>query len=192
MLSLSSTVAGVIPATARFRKKRGSAFMDFRTVVARYEQVLRADSAWLSEGLAWTVVLPRSEPLTQAEVGRRLTGGGRPAMSEFDEVDDRDLVYLGQPERPRCSSNPTGSPMPAHPRVLAWLSQDAQVWHVSWNLTGTSRMCYAADGHLLADVHRLESAVATGVASDTIAAELAMLRAAARWWSRRSLAWLPR
>jgi hypothetical protein len=152
--------------------------MGFRDIVAHYEGVLRADSAWLSEGLAWTVVLPRAENLSLTEVGQRLTGGGRPVMSELEEVDERDLIYLGWSDTATAIVEPDGFSYAGHPPVLKWLSRNAQAWHLSWNLTGSSRLCYATDGNVLAEVHGLKSAVAVGADANSISAEVAMLREA--------------
>jgi hypothetical protein len=47
-----------------------------QSLARHYEDLLREGSGWLSEGLAWTVVVPAAGPLSVAEVATRLADGG--------------------------------------------------------------------------------------------------------------------
>ena len=88
------------------------------------------------------------------ETAARLTGGERVLPAEFDaeQVSERDAVLLGEVVDGAMIVEPWGFSLAVSPRILERLSQQAQVWHVSWNITGSSRMMHAANGRVLAEI----------------------------------------
>ena len=142
---------------------------------------LQPDSSWLSDGLAWTVVQPVTGRLSPLETAARLTGGGRPlpaAELDVEEVSERGAVLLGQVVDGAMIVEPQGFSLTVSPRILERLSQRAQVWHVSWNITGNSRMIHAANGRVLAEIPHLEPASAYGADLGSVGPELELLAAA--------------
>lgn len=158
--------------------------MDFARTIAHYEQVLTDDSGWLAEGLSWTVVRPFGTDLSLEDLTTRLTGGGWPIIAEADEDVEPDTVYLGGSGLAGMLLEPGGFTGVGLPHVLRWLSHEAQVWHLSWNLTGRQVMTYLVHGRVLAELPGL------GEGPETLATELRALRAAegAAWPGRQAAA----
>ncbi|MEU1878063.1 hypothetical protein ABZ470_12160 [Streptosporangium sp. NPDC020072] len=146
--------------------------MDFAQTVAHYEKVLTDDSGWLAEGLSWTVVRPFGTELSPGDLAARMTGGGWPTTTEANGDIEAEAVYLGGWGRTGMLLEPGGFTGVGLPHVLKWLSHEAQVWHLSWNLTGRRSMTYLVDGHILAEVPRLDEG------PEILATELRSLRAA--------------
>ncbi|MDF5755751.1 hypothetical protein [Spongiactinospora sp. TRM90649] len=160
--------------------------MDLNDAVTYYTDLLHS-SAPFGETLAWTVVRPvQGPPPSVEDVASRLTGGGSPVLVESDEefteeavFMDGPPVYLGATGAVIMLTEPSGFSYAARQQVMAWLSQDAQVWHLSWNVAGTPGLEYAAHGRYLARIPSLEPESLYGVDPGALEEEAAALQAVA-------------
>lgn len=164
--------------------------------VAYYAELIHS-SAPFREALAWTVIRPIGEPLSVEDIACRLTGGGHPEVVESDEEFTEEAeflegkaVYVGQAGGSTMLIEPGGFSYAGMEKVMAWLSQDAQVWHQSWNLTGIKALEYAAHGQWLARIPALEPEWLHGVEPAALEKEAAALRevAEAPWPARQATA----
>ncbi|MDP9862650.1 MULTISPECIES: hypothetical protein [Streptosporangium] len=151
--------------------------MAFQGLTEHYENFMQEGSDWLSVGLAWTAVLPVEGRLSLSEVATRLIGDGQPPVIELDseEAYEADAVLLGQMGNSTMIVETFGNNYVWESGVLDRLSVNAQVWHVSWEVTGNSRLIHAARGRVLAEVQHLNPADAVGEDLAAVEAELAAL-----------------
>ncbi|MDF2705786.1 hypothetical protein AB0C18_05615 [Nonomuraea muscovyensis] len=155
--------------------------MNLAQTISHYEHLLMDDSGWLSEGLSWTVVRPFRTALSLEDLAGRMTGGGWPDTTEAAEDIEPDTVYLDASAQAGMLLEPGGFTAVGLPHVLTWLSHEAQVWHLSWNLTGHQSLTYLVHGQVLAKLHRLDEQPVT------LAPELQALRAIeGAPWPRRA------
>ncbi|MEV0148134.1 MULTISPECIES: DUF6461 domain-containing protein [unclassified Nonomuraea] len=161
-----------------------------------YTDLLRS-SATFNEALAWTVIVPLSEPLSLDAVASRVIGGGHPLLMESGEEFDEEAeflaghaVYLGHSGDTVMLLEPGGFSYVATPQVMAWLSQDAQVWHLSWNHTGSKVLEYWADGQQLTRIPGLDALSVHGADPAELQEEVAALAQAGRasWTTRKATA----
>ncbi|MEU9837221.1 hypothetical protein AB0D67_37270 [Streptosporangium sp. NPDC048047] len=136
--------------------------MTFSEAVNHYTKLLR-DSASFAEALSWTVIRPLDKSIALDAVAARLIGGGHPLLTESDdefteeaEFSEGYAVYMGRSGEAVMLVEPGGFSYASIPQVMAWLSQDAQVWHLSWNHTGSRVLEYAANGQRLARIPELD------------------------------------
>ncbi|MFF0577639.1 hypothetical protein [Streptosporangium saharense] len=149
----------------------------FQHLAEHYEGLLRARSGWLSEGLAWTAVLPVDGPLSLDETVSRLLDGERPPLIEMedDEAYEESAVLLERTGNATMIVQTFGKNYVWESDALGRLSVNAQVWHVSWEVTRNSRLIYAAHGRVLAEVPHLDPAYVRGDDPTAIEAELTAL-----------------
>jgi hypothetical protein len=159
--------------------------MNFHDSVTYYTNLIHS-SAPFGEALAWTVIRPLGKTIPLENIAKRLTGGGHPALVESDEEFTEEAgflegkaVYLGQVGTATMLVEPGGFSYAGREQVMAWLSQDAQVWHLAWNIAGTRGLSYAAHGQWLARIPTLDSEMLYGVDPDALAEEAAALKEAA-------------
>lgn len=125
--------------------------------VARYRRLLEARPDML-EMLCWTVVQPLTEPVTVAEVVRRLGGnaddiGLQPVVWELQ---DPPPVYLDQVGSAVVIAEPA-SWEGVREEVLRRLSDGVAVHSVAWaDANGRGSVCYAAFGRLLTQLEYLD------------------------------------
>jgi hypothetical protein len=126
--------------------------------VAWYQRMLDAQPELLHTPWCWTVVQPLTEPVTVAEVARRL--GGDPAGVEdragwdFDEPDGTLHLRQAGPAVLMCQ---TGGSEGVRDEALRWLSAGASV-HSSWWSDANARglLCYAVFGRVLTRLEHLD------------------------------------
>ncbi|MFI9556311.1 hypothetical protein [Nonomuraea endophytica] len=142
-----------------------------------YERLLRGASAGITEGFAWTVVRPVSGHLSLEETATRITGGGRASITELDpeEAVYRDTILLNQLGTTTMLVQVQSSNYASAPQVLQWLSQNAQVWNVTWDIGRHFRLTYAAHGHVLAEISGSEPDTIVGSDSAALRVEMAAL-----------------
>ncbi|MFB9968312.1 hypothetical protein ACFFOP_37740 [Sinosporangium siamense] len=170
--------------------------MNLRDTVAYYEELIRGTSPF-GAALAWTVILPLGQPVSFPEAASRLIGGGHPVLVESDEEFDEaahsmDFIaaYLGQAGPATMLVEPSGFSYAGREQVMAWLSHNAQVWHVSWNVTSRRDLDYAAHGQWLARLPEFHHEMLHGTDPGALAEEAALLREAAEapWPRQRATA----
>ncbi|GAA3077069.1 hypothetical protein [Streptosporangium carneum] len=151
--------------------------MAFQHLTEHYEGLLRACSGWLSEGLAWTAVLPVDGPLSLEETVSRLLDGERPPLIELEDEEayEEDAVLLGQAGNATMIVQTFGKNYVWESDALGRLSVNARVWHVAWEVTRNSRLIHAAHGRVLAEVPHLDPAYVMGDDPTAVEAELAAL-----------------
>ncbi|MGW0590818.1 hypothetical protein [Streptosporangium sp. NPDC002607] len=159
--------------------------MSFREAVNHYIGLIQS-TPLIEEGLSWTVVRPLGESLSLPSVASRLIGGGRPTLVESSEEFDEEAeavegtaVYLDEFGDSIGLYEPGGFSYAAAVPVLEWLSEDAQVWHVSWNLTGRRFLEYAANGRRLAVIPGFDPRALHGEAPATLQDAAAALESVA-------------
>ncbi|MGC5009635.1 hypothetical protein ACLQ2R_02600 [Streptosporangium sp. DT93] len=151
--------------------------MEFQHLTRHYETVLRARSAWLGEGLAWTAVLPVGGPLSLEETVSRLVGGERPPLVEMEDEEayEEGTVLLERTGNATMIVQTFGKNHVWESDALGRLSANARVWHLAWEVTRNSRLIHAAHGQVLAEVPHLDPADVRGEDPAAIEAELAAL-----------------
>ncbi|TMR90779.1 hypothetical protein [Nonomuraea basaltis] len=147
-----------------------------------YYTNLLQSSASFGEALAWTVIRPLQEPLSLQSAASRLIGGGHPPIVDADEEFIEEVeslngraVYIGQSGDATMLLEPDGFSYAAGSHVMAWLSQEAQVWHLSWNHTGRRVLEYAANGQWLAGIAELNPHAIYGADPAALQAEAAAM-----------------
>ncbi|MGN9785419.1 hypothetical protein ACTMTF_28625 [Nonomuraea sp. ZG12] len=160
----------------------GSSPMNFHDAVTHYTDLIQS-SAPFGEALAWTVIRPLGKPIPLENIATRLTGGAHPVLVESDEEFTEEAgflegkaVYLGQAGTATMLVEPGGFSYAGREQVMAWLSHDAQVWHLAWNIAGTRGLSYAAYGQWLARIPTLDPGMLYGVDPDAVAEEAAALK----------------
>ena len=159
--------------------------MSYHTLVEHYEKLLRAGTTGITEGFAWTVVRPIFGHLSLEETATRTTGGGRVSTTELDpeEAVYRDAILLNQLGTTTMLVQIKSSNYASAPQVLQWLSQNAQVWNVTWDISRNFRLTYAAHGHVLAEISGIEPDTMMGSDSGALRVEMAALdRTIGRPW----------
>ncbi|GAA0973950.1 hypothetical protein GCM10009555_029510 [Acrocarpospora macrocephala] len=151
--------------------------MEFQHLTEHYEGLLRSGSAWLGDGLAWTAVLPVDGSLPLEETVSRLVDGEGPPLVEMDGEDayEEGGVWLEQVGNATMIVQTFGKNYVWDEEVLGRLTVNARVWHLAWEITGSSRLIYAAYGRVLAVVPHLEPVNVMGEDPAAIEAELAAL-----------------
>lgn len=166
--------------------------LEFQHLTEHYEGLLRARSGWLSEGLAWTAILPVEGPLSLDETVSRLVDGEHPPLIELDDEEayEEGALLLGQTGNATMIVQTFGKNYVWESDVLGRLSVNARVWHVSWEVTRNSRLIYAAHGRVLVEVPHLDPAYVRGDDPAAIEAELAALGPAvdAPWPASQAMA----
>ncbi|MBB4699419.1 hypothetical protein BJ982_000963 [Sphaerisporangium siamense] len=157
-------------------------------MIARYKSLM-TELAWLGTSMGWTVVTPRDGSLSTEDVVARLGLGDAPDVYTSEPgisgeisfglvrtstmlFEANDISYTGRPEISRS------------------LSEGAEVWHVSWNITGQSKLRVALEGEIVVEVPDLDPENAWGTHVNEIGADMDLLRQAARrrWPARRATA----
>ncbi|GAA0996978.1 hypothetical protein GCM10009555_093750 [Acrocarpospora macrocephala] len=170
--------------------------MNLDSAVAYYTDLIQSDAPF-GEALAWTVIRPLGDPVPLTTAAIRLIGGGHPELVESDEEFTEEAVflegkavYLGQTGTATMLLEPGGFSYAGRPQVMAWLSQDAQVWHLSWNLAGTRGLEYAAHGQWLARIPTLIPDMLHGADPAALEEEAAALQevADAPWPAKQATA----
>ncbi|MEV6157809.1 hypothetical protein AB0L53_46475 [Nonomuraea sp. NPDC052129] len=162
-----------------------------------YYTDLIQSSASFGEELAWTIIRPLGEPLPLEAAASRLIGGGHPLLVESDEEFTEEAeslegyaVYMGRSGEATMLLEPSGFSYASTPQVMAWLSHNAQVWHLSWNHTGSRVLEYAANGQRLARIPELDPRAVHGADPAALQEEAAALEEAgnASWPAKKATA----
>ncbi|MEV0758120.1 hypothetical protein [Streptosporangium sp. NPDC050280] len=152
--------------------------MDLQHAVTHYRRLIK-EVGWLEEGMAWTVILPVSGRLSVQEAATRLTGDSRPEFSEL-EPGFPDVVSFGRSGATMMLFEADGFSHAGDPEVLERLSENARVWHVSWNLTGRRMLRHAAQGKVLAEILDFDPYWLHGIDPGSLREEAAILRGIGR------------
>ncbi|MGW2143557.1 hypothetical protein ACWCOT_04540 [Nonomuraea bangladeshensis] len=153
--------------------------MNVYDATQRYEYLLLGEGSWLSEELAWTVLMPQARKLTLDDVARRVTRINNPAIVErdFEEAYGANAIVLEGTgngvmivDLNRISDTPD-------PEFIAEISAGTEVWHISWHTALSRRMIHALDGRILAAIPSLDPAQAVGEDLSSVRAELEALDA---------------
>jgi hypothetical protein len=170
--------------------------MNFEDAVAYYTELMQSGVGF-GAALAWTVIRPLGDPLPLEDAATRLIGGGHPELVESDEEFTEEAeflegkaVYLGRAGAATMMVEPGGFSYVRRPQVMAWLSRDAQVWHLSWNVKGMTVLEYAAHGQWLARAPELDLEMLHGVDPSALEKEAAALQevASAPWPTQKATA----
>lgn len=153
--------------------------MDLQRAVTHYRRLIK-EVGWLEEGMAWTVILPVSGRLSVQEAATRLTGDSHLELSELDPGFS-DVVSFGQSGAAMMLFEADGFSHAGHPQVLERLSENARVWHLSWNITGRRMLAHAAQGKVLAEMLDFDPDWLHGVNPDSLREEAAILRGIGRY-----------
>ncbi|MFI7643674.1 hypothetical protein [Nonomuraea sp. NPDC049400] len=152
--------------------------MSLESLSAHYGRLLQGDGSWLSEGLAWTVVLPDEGQLPPEEVATRLLGGDEePSLTicDVEEANEAGVAIIEQAGRATMIVDFSGAGRTCDDEVLSRLSVGAQTWHVSWEVTRNSRFSYAAHGQVAVQVPHLDPAYALRADASSLETELTAL-----------------
>ncbi|WP_436758319.1 hypothetical protein [Streptosporangium sp. V21-05] len=153
--------------------------MDLQHAVTHYRRLIK-ETGWLEEGMAWTVILPVSGRLSVREAATRLTGDSRPELGEL-EPGFSDVVSFGRSGEAMMLFEADGFSHAGHPEALERLSENARVWHVSWNLTGRRMLSHAAQGKVLAEMLDFDPGWLHGIDPGSLREEAAILRGIGRY-----------
>jgi hypothetical protein len=146
--------------------------------VAWYERMLEAAPDLIDFPWCWTVIQPLTEPVTVAEVARRL--GGDPASIEdragWDFEEPAGTLHLRQ-VGPAVLMGQTEGWEGVRDEALRWLSDGASV-HSSWwsDANGRGFVCYAAFGRVLTRLEHLDDDQPAGERPTALDADRAPLR----------------
>lgn len=152
--------------------------MSLESLSAHYGRLLQGDGNWLSEGLAWTVVLLDKGSLSPGEVAVRLLGRDeQPSLTvcDVEGANEDGVVIVEQAGRATMIVDFSGAGRTSDDEVLSRLSVGAQTWHVSWEVTRNSRLIYAANGRVAVQVPHLDPEHALGADTSAIETELTAL-----------------
>ncbi|MEU6711702.1 hypothetical protein ABZ897_09520 [Nonomuraea sp. NPDC046802] len=154
--------------------------MNSSETVGYYTDLLRTTT--FGEALAWTVVRPLGETSTLEATAARLIGDGHPFLMESNEeiIEEAEFVtghavFMGRSGDSITLLEPGGFGYCSTPQVMAWLSQDALVWHLSWNHTGSRVLEFAAGSQRLARMPRLDHQALHGADPTALREEAAAL-----------------
>ncbi|WP_406312889.1 hypothetical protein OHA77_30775 [Streptosporangium sp. NBC_01639] len=152
--------------------------MDLQHAVTHYRRLIK-EVGWLEEGMAWTVILPISGRVSPQEAATRLIGGSRPELGELDPGLP-DVVSFGRAGAATMLFEATGFSHAEDTHVLERLSENARVWHVSWNITGRRILVHAAQGKVLAQMLDFDPDWLHGIDPGSLREEAAILRGIGR------------
>ncbi|GLX96555.1 DUF6461 domain-containing protein [Herbidospora sp. NBRC 101105] len=116
--------------------------------------------SWMGEAICWTVVVPHDgRPLTLAEIGERVSGGEGykaygPEVFEYGEEgveysDDFEWAMLVDHSGPVTAILENNGFKGVYDPVLPRLSVGGRAYSAYWNVNGTNRLSFAADGEMV-------------------------------------------
>ncbi|MGA4989273.1 hypothetical protein [Nonomuraea bangladeshensis] len=144
-----------------------------------YYKTLMGDLDWLGPSMGWTVVSPHRGGLSTEQIVARL--GLDPTPTPYvSEVGIAGEVSLGQAGSSMMLFEASAISFIGQPKFLAALSESAEVWHVSWTITGQSKLRVAENGELSAEIPDFDYKMARGPRVDVISPEIDLLRQVAR------------
>jgi len=109
------------------------------------------------------------------EAATRLTGDSRSELSEL-EPGFSDVVSFGRSGAAMMLFEADDFSHAGDPEVLERLSENARVWHVSWNLTGRRMLRHAVQGKVLAEMLDFDPDWLHGINPGSLRKEAAILR----------------
>ncbi|MEU3164048.1 hypothetical protein [Streptosporangium sp. NPDC006930] len=151
--------------------------MDVQSAISHYKSLIN-ELEWLGPCMGWTVITPHRDILPLEEVVARL--GLDPTSAYTSGTGIFGEVSLGQINSSTMLFEANAISYVGQPSVLGAISENAEVWHVSWTGTAQKKLRVARDGEIIVEIPDFDYKMARGPRVDIISLEMGLLRQVAR------------